>query len=79
MHNVIVVGDANVDIIVPYPRFLNEERTLVDYPTPSLQEEELLPIQRLHCPGWEWEPALSVPLVKTSTEGTLKAIFRKKA
>lgn len=37
MHNVIVVGDANVDIIVPYPRFLNEERTLVDYPTPSLQ------------------------------------------
>lgn len=37
MHNVIVVGDANVDIIVPYPRFLNEERTLIDYPTPVLQ------------------------------------------
>lgn len=36
MHNVIVVGDANVDIIVPYPRFLNKERTLVDYPEPSL-------------------------------------------
>lgn len=36
MHNVIVVGDANVDIIVPYPRFLNEERTLVKYPEPSL-------------------------------------------
>lgn len=37
MHNVIVVGDANVDIIVPYPRFLNEERTQVDYPTPEIQ------------------------------------------
>lgn len=37
MHNVIVIGDANVDIIVPYPRFLNEERTLVDYPNPTLQ------------------------------------------
>lgn len=37
MHNVIVIGDANVDIIVPYPRFLNEERTLVDYPNPELQ------------------------------------------
>lgn len=37
MHNVIVIGDANVDIIVPYPRFLNEERTLVDYPNPALQ------------------------------------------
>lgn len=37
MHNVIVIGDANVDIIVPYPRFLNKERTLVDYPTPELQ------------------------------------------
>lgn len=36
MHNVIVVGDANVDIIVPYPKFLNEERTLVDYPEPEL-------------------------------------------
>lgn len=37
MPKVLVVGDANVDIIVPYPRFLNEERTLVDYPTPELQ------------------------------------------
>lgn len=37
MHNVIVVGDANVDIIVPYPKFLNEERTLVEYPNPELQ------------------------------------------
>ncbi|MBS7008109.1 carbohydrate kinase family protein [Anaerostipes sp.] len=36
MHNVVVVGDANVDIIVPYPRFRNKERTLVDYPEPSL-------------------------------------------
>ena len=36
MHNVIVVGDANVDIIVPYPRFLNPERTLVDYPNPEI-------------------------------------------
>lgn len=36
MHKVIVVGDANVDIIVPYPKFLNEERTLVDYPEPEL-------------------------------------------
>lgn len=37
MHNVLVVGDANVDIIVPYPRFLNDKRTLVEYPTPELQ------------------------------------------
>ena len=37
MHNVIVIGDANVDIIVPYPRFLNEERTLLDYPKTQLQ------------------------------------------
>lgn len=34
MRDIYVVGDANVDIIVPYPRFLNEERTLVDYPNP---------------------------------------------
>ncbi|OZG61943.1 carbohydrate kinase [Bifidobacterium lemurum] len=34
---VVVVGDANVDIIVPYPRFLNEERTRVEYPTPEIQ------------------------------------------
>ena len=37
MHNVIVVGDANVDIIVPYPRFLNEQRTIVKYPDVSIQ------------------------------------------
>lgn len=37
MHKVLVVGDANVDIIVPYPRFLNKTKTLVAYPTPSLQ------------------------------------------
>ena len=36
MHNIYVIGDANVDIIVPYPRFLNEERTLIDYPNPQL-------------------------------------------
>lgn len=34
---VIVVGDANVDIIVPYPKFLNEERTRIEYPIPCLQ------------------------------------------
>ena len=37
MHKVLVVGDANIDIIVPYPKFLNKERTKVDYPTPVLQ------------------------------------------
>lgn len=37
MHRVLVIGDANVDIIVPYPRFMNDERTLVSYPTPELQ------------------------------------------
>lgn len=37
MHDVLVVGDANVDIIVPYPRFLNEERTRVAYPDISIQ------------------------------------------
>ena len=37
MHKVLVVGDANVDIIVPYPKFLNTDRTLVDYPIPELQ------------------------------------------
>lgn len=37
MHNVIVIGDANVDIIVPYPKFINHERTLVEYPNPALQ------------------------------------------
>jgi aminoimidazole riboside kinase len=37
MHKVLVIGDANVDIIVPYPKFLNMEKTLVEYPTPELQ------------------------------------------
>jgi len=34
---VFIVGDANVDIIVPYPKFLNPERTNVKYPTPCMQ------------------------------------------
>lgn len=37
MPEVAVVGDANVDIIVPYPRFLNPERTRVEYPNPQVQ------------------------------------------
>ena len=37
MRRVFVLGDANVDIIVPYPKYLNEERTMVEYPSPSLQ------------------------------------------
>lgn len=36
MREVVVIGDVAVDIIVPYPRFLNEERTLVEYPNPRL-------------------------------------------
>lgn len=36
MPEVLVIGDVAVDIIVPYPRFLNEERTLVEYPKPRL-------------------------------------------
>lgn len=36
MHKVFVAGDANVDILVPYPRFQNDERTLIKYPDPSL-------------------------------------------
>ena len=36
MPEVAVVGDANVDIIVPFPRFLNPERTRVEYPTPEV-------------------------------------------
>lgn len=36
MHDVVVVGDCNVDIIVPYPKFLNDERTIVEYPNPSI-------------------------------------------
>lgn len=37
MPEVMVVGDVTVDIIVPYPKFLNKERTLVEYPEPSIQ------------------------------------------
>lgn len=33
---VVVVGDAGVDIIVHFPRFLNDERTKVEYKTPFL-------------------------------------------
>lgn len=36
MPNVLVVGDANVDIVVPYPVFLNAERTRVKYPQPEV-------------------------------------------
>ena len=36
MREVLVVGDANVDIVVPYPVFLNEERTRVKYPEPEM-------------------------------------------
>lgn len=39
MPKVVVVGDANVDVIVPYPRFLNEERTQVEYPQIGIQGE----------------------------------------
>ncbi len=37
MRRVFVLGDANVDIIVPYPKYLNQERTMVEYPSPALQ------------------------------------------
>lgn len=37
MHKVLIVGDANVDIIVPYPKFLDKERKMIEYPTPCLQ------------------------------------------
>lgn len=36
MPKVLVAGDANVDLIVPFPRFLNERRTLVEYPSPCM-------------------------------------------
>ena len=36
MPKVLVAGDANVDLIVPFPRFLNDQRTLVEYPNPCL-------------------------------------------
>jgi fructokinase len=35
-YNVVVVGDAGVDIIVHFPKFLNEDRTNVEYKTPFL-------------------------------------------
>lgn len=37
MPEVIVVGDANVDIIVQYPRFLDPEKTHVVWPNPEMQ------------------------------------------
>lgn len=37
MHKALIVGDANVDIIVPYPKFLNKEKTKIEYPNPCLQ------------------------------------------
>jgi len=37
MRKVLIVGDANVDIIVPYPKFLNVEKTKIEYPSPCLQ------------------------------------------
>jgi fructokinase len=36
MRKVLVVGDANVDIIVPYPKLDREKKNIV-YPTPCLQ------------------------------------------
>lgn len=36
MREVVVVGDANVDIIVHYPRFLDEARTRVAWPNPEM-------------------------------------------
>lgn len=36
MREVIVVGDANVDIVVQYPRFLDEQRTRVVWPNPEV-------------------------------------------
>ncbi len=37
MPEIIVVGDANVDIIVQYPRFLDPEKTHVVWPNPEMQ------------------------------------------
>lgn len=54
-YNVIVIGDANVeDIIVPYPRFLNKERTLVDYPTPELQGGGTSANTAVPLQNWGW-------------------------
>lgn len=36
MPRVVVAGDANVDILVHYPRFLNAERTRVEWPNPEV-------------------------------------------
>lgn len=36
MPNVVVVGDANVDILVHYPQFLDEARTQTSWPTPEV-------------------------------------------
>ncbi len=36
MRDVLVVGDANVDIVVPYPVFLTEDRSRVKYPEPEM-------------------------------------------
>lgn len=33
---VLVIGDVAVDIVVPYPKFKNPERTLVEFPTPTV-------------------------------------------
>lgn len=56
MHKkILVVGDTNVDIIVPYPKFKNKERTLVEYPNPCLQgggtaANTAVALARLGCP-----------------------------
>lgn len=36
MPRVVVAGDANVDILVHYPRFMNAERTRVEWPNPEV-------------------------------------------
>ncbi|MDY2777874.1 MAG: carbohydrate kinase family protein [Collinsella sp.] len=36
MPKVVVAGDANVDIVVHYPRFLDEERKRVSWPNPEV-------------------------------------------
>ncbi|KAB7789121.1 carbohydrate kinase family protein [Bifidobacterium cebidarum] len=37
MGEVVVVGDANVDIIVPFPRFIDESRTRTTWEQPQMQ------------------------------------------
>lgn len=37
MPKVLVVGDANVDIIVPYPKIIDPEKGLASFETPTLQ------------------------------------------